>query len=66
MYYLSAGNRGLFKSYYCYILFLPFEKSFRYYEKSFYFHLCIFLKKNHFFNKYKKQIRCKENKSLFF
>ena len=28
MYYLSAGNRGLFKSYYCYILFLPFEKSF--------------------------------------
>ena len=27
MYYSSACNRGLFKNYYCYILFLPFEKS---------------------------------------
>ena len=34
MYYLSAFNRGLFKSYYCYVLFLSFEKSFRRYEKS--------------------------------
>ena len=25
MYYLSACNRGPFKSYYCYVLFLPFE-----------------------------------------
>ena len=66
MYYLSAGNRGLFKSYYCYVLFLPFEKSFKYYEKCIYFYLCIFFKKNYFFNKYKKQMCYKENKSLVF
>ena len=35
MYYLSAYNRGLFKSYYCYVLFLQFDKSFRPYEKIF-------------------------------
>ena len=33
MYYLSACNIGLFKSYYCHVLFLPFEKSLKYYEK---------------------------------
>ena len=27
IYYLSACNRGLFKNYYCYVLFLPFKKS---------------------------------------
>ena len=32
MYYLSACNGGLFKSYDCYVLFLPFEKPFKYYE----------------------------------
>ena len=32
MYYFSACNRGLFKSYYYYVLFLPFEKSFKYYD----------------------------------
>ena len=37
MYYLSACNRGLFKSCYCYVLFLPFEKSLEYYEKYFWF-----------------------------
>ena len=35
MYYLSACKRGLFKSYYCYVLFLSFGKSFKYYEKQF-------------------------------
>ena len=34
MYYLSSCNRGLFKSYYCYVLFLPFDKSFKYYIKK--------------------------------
>ena len=38
--------RDLFKSYYCYILFLPFENSFKYYEKCFHFHLYIFLEKS--------------------
>ena len=33
MYYLSACNRGLFKSWYCYVLFLPFKKFSKYYEK---------------------------------
>ena len=33
MYYLSACNRGLFKSCYCYVLFLPFKKFSKYYEK---------------------------------
>ena len=32
IYYLSACNRGLFESCYCYVLFLPFEKSVKYYE----------------------------------
>ena len=35
MCYLSACNRGLFKSYFYYVFFLPFEKSFKYYEKYF-------------------------------
>ena len=30
MYYLSACNRGLFKSCYCYVLFLPFKKFSKY------------------------------------
>ena len=38
--------RDLFKSYYCYILFLPFENSFKHYEKYFQFHFYIFLEKN--------------------
>ena len=29
MYYISSCNKGLFKSYYCYVLFLQFEKSFK-------------------------------------
>ena len=32
MYYLSACNRGLFKNCCCYVLLLPFEKSFEYYD----------------------------------
>ena len=43
MYYLSAFNRGLFNSYYCYGLFLPFEETFKCYKKFFY--LYIFLNK---------------------
>ena len=35
MYCLSACNRGLFKSYYCYVLFLAFGKSFKYMKNSF-------------------------------
>ena len=36
MYYLSVCNRsGLFKSKYCYVLFLLFEKFIKYYEKYF-------------------------------
>ena len=46
MYYLSACSRGLFKSYYCYVLFLPFEKPFKHYGKCLEFYFCIFLKKN--------------------
>ena len=38
-------NGGLFKSYYCYVLILPFEKYFKYYEKCFYFHFYILLRK---------------------
>ena len=30
MYYLSASNRGLSKSSYCYVLFLLFKKSYKY------------------------------------
>ena len=45
MYYLSSWNRGLLKSYFCHVLFLPLEKSFKYYERYFSFHLYIFLKK---------------------
>ena len=66
MYYLSACDRGLFKSYYCYVLFLSLEKSFTYYEKYFKFHLYIFLKKNLLVIKYKRKTCYKENKSLFF
>ena len=66
MYYLSAYNRGLFKSYYCYVLFLQFDKSFRPYEKNFWFYLSIFFKKNFLVNKYKKQRCYRENKSPFF
>ena len=64
MYYLSACNRGLFESYYCYVLFLPFKKSLRHYEKYFQFHLYIFLKKNFLVNNYKKQMCYKEKISL--
>ena len=35
MYYLSACNRDLLKSYDCYVLFLSSEKPFKYYEKCF-------------------------------
>ena len=45
MYDLSACNRGLFKTYFCYVLFLSFESFFKYYEKYFSFNLYIFLKK---------------------
>ena len=43
IYYLSAFNRGLFNSYYCYGLFLPFEETFKCYNKFLY--LYIFLNK---------------------
>ena len=66
MYYFSACNRNLFKSYCCYILFSPLEKFFDYYGKYFHFYLCIFLKKKFLVNKYKKQMFYEENKSLFF
>ena len=65
MYYLSASDRDLSKSYYCYILFLSFEKSFKYYENVFIPSL-YFLGKNFLVNKYKKQICYLENKSLIF
>ena len=42
MYYLSACNRGMFKSYYCYVLFLPFKKSFKFYEISFFNSISIY------------------------
>ena len=45
MYYLSACYKSLLKSYYYYVLFLPFKKCFNCYEKYFSFHLYIFLKK---------------------
>ena len=45
MYYLSACNRGLFKKYYCYVLFLSFEKSLKYYENLFLIPSLYFLKK---------------------
>ena len=54
MYYLCACNSGLFKSYYCYLLFLPFQKFYfflfwekpvKYYENYFFFHFDILLKK---------------------
>ena len=64
MYYLSACNRGLFKSYYCYVLFFPFEKSFKYYEKYFKFCLYILLKKKFLLKKHEKEMCYKENKSL--
>ena len=59
MCYLSAYSRRLFKSYHCYVLFLPLEKFFKYYEKV---HLHIFLKKNFLVSKYKKQMCYKGNK----
>ena len=54
MYCLSRCNKGLFKSYYCYVLFLfliPFP---------------FILEKNLLVNKYKKQLRYKKNESIFF
>ena len=66
MCYLFACNRGLFKSYHCYVLFLPPEKYFRYYENYFQFDLYIFLKKEFLANKYKKQTCYKGNKFHFF
>ena len=65
MYYLSACNRGLVKSYYCYVLFLPFDISFKYYEKYFQFHLYIFLRKKFLVDKCKKQM-CYKEISLYF
>ena len=56
MYYFSACNRHLFKSYYRYVLFLPFEKFFKQYQKYFLFYLYIFLKKNFLLKEYKKQM----------
>ena len=35
MYYLFACNKGQFRIYDYYVLFLPFEKPFKYYEKCF-------------------------------
>ena len=66
MYYLPACDRGLFKSYCFYVLFLLFEISFRCYEKCFQFHLYIFLKEIFLVNKHKKQTCYKENKPLIF
>ena len=66
MYGLSAYNSDLFKSYYCYVFFLPFEKSFNHYEKSFQFHPYIFLKKKLFINKYKKKYVIRKISLYFF
>ena len=67
MYYLSACNRDLLKSKYCYVLFLPFEKSFRCSEKKTNsISLIPSLKKIFLVSKYKKQTCYTENKSLFF
>ena len=62
MCYFSACNIGIFKSYFIfciiksYVLFLPLEKSFKYYEKYLKFYFYIFLKK-----KCSKQVCYKEN-----
>ena len=65
MHYLSACNRDLLKSYICYVLFLPFEKSFKYCEKYFSFHLYIFLKK-HFLVKKIRKTCVKRKINLYF
>ena len=62
MYYLSAYNRDLFKSYYFYVSLYPFKKFFKYYENIIY----IYLKKNYLVSKYRKNMCHRENKSLFF
>ena len=67
MYYLAACNTGLFKSYYCNVLFLPFEETPQVLWKMFLIPSpYIYDKKNHFINKYKKQMCHNENKCLFF
>ena len=45
----------------CYVLLLPFEKPFKYYEKCFQVHLYIFLKRNLLVMKYKKRMYYKNN-----
>ena len=67
MYYLAACNTGLFKSFYCNVLFLPFEETPQVLWKMFLIpSLYIYDEKNHFNNKYKKQMCHNENKCLFF
>ena len=61
MYYLSGCNRSPFKSYYCYFLFLPFEKYFKHYGKYFWFPSLYILEKNFLVNRYKKQLCYKAN-----
>ena len=57
-------NRGLFKSYYFYALFLLFEKFFIFYEKCFLIPSLYILGRKIFINKYKKHMCYKENKIL--
>ena len=66
MYYLSAFSRGLFNSCYCYGVFLPFEKTFKCYEKFFIIQSLYIFEKNLLVNKYKKQMCYKKIKSLCF
>ena len=53
VYYVSACNRDLFKSFDCYVLFLSSGKSFKYYEKCFLIPSLRVLEKNSFLNRLK-------------
>ena len=63
MYDLSACNRRLFKTYYCFVLFLLFKSFFKYYEKYFWFHLYLF-EKTFLVNKYNK--KCVIRRIMYF
>ena len=63
MHYLSACNRDLFKSCYCYVLFLPNLSNI---IKNIFNSIYLFLKKSFFVNTYEKQMYYEGNKSLFF
>ena len=66
MHYLSACNRGQFKSYYCYVLFLDLKNPSNIMKNIFNFISIYSWEKEFLVNKYKKPMCYKENKSLFF